>query len=485
MTTRRRVGLVAACGDPELFDFPLWPRQREILAAIENGPRLHVLALGRRSGKTTMAAIVGLWDCLLRPELDALVRPGERRHVVAVATNIAQARLLVRAARSVVERSPLLAGLVDNVTEDEIAFANGTALSAFPCSSRGGRGWPISTLIMDEAAHFVSDTDGYQTAERVYEALAPSVAQFGNAGRIIVSSTPYGELGLFSDLFQRASSGELKEGTAQRGTTAEMNPTIDAEFLAQEEERDPDGFRGECLAEFVGSGAAFFDPDNIAAAMTLPGELRPDDAVDWIAGLDPGFAQDPFALCLVGRASLGRDPAGGRRLLVGLVRSWRPPRRKAASLEEGREIEDAVLAEVAQVIRLFNARAVTDQYKSAGVVHRLRRYGLGVHAEPMTAPTKDAAFGFVRGRINDGSIELYEHSELLRELRAIRTRYAAGRSSVVMPRIGRGHCDHAQALAIACLAHDRSGLGGAIAWPKREPSWDGRAVTEGIFERDF
>jgi hypothetical protein len=103
----------------------------------------------------------------------------------------------------------------------------------------------------------------------------------------------------------------------------------------------------------------------------------------------------------------------------------------------------------------------------------------------MTAPVKDASFGFVRGRLNDGSIELYEHSELLRELRAIRTRYAAGRSSVVMPRIGRGYCDHAQALAIACLAHDRSGLGGPTTWAKREPGWDARAVSEGLFERDF
>jgi len=46
----------------------------------------------------------------------------------------------------------------------------------------------------------------------------------------------------------------------------------------------------------------------------------------------------------------------------------------------------------------------------------------------MTAPTKDAAFGFLRGRLNAGEIELFEHPQLLRELRAVRTRYAAGRS---------------------------------------------------------
>lgn len=67
-----------------------------------------------------------------------------------------------------VERSPLLASMVEAVTEDEILFKNGTAFSAFPCTSRGGRGWAISTLIFDEAAHFVSETEGPQVADRVF-----------------------------------------------------------------------------------------------------------------------------------------------------------------------------------------------------------------------------------------------------------------------------------------------------------------------------
>jgi hypothetical protein len=68
-------------------------------------------------------------------------------------------------------------------------------------------------------------------------------------------------------------------------------------------------------------------------------------------------------------------------------------RRKPASLEETREIEDTVLAEVAQAIRLFGARAVSDQYKSSGVAERLRRYELNVRTEPMTAPIRTAPSG--------------------------------------------------------------------------------------------
>jgi hypothetical protein len=79
-----------------------------------------VWALGRRSGKTTLAALVGLCERLLRPELARHVRPGERRHAVAVATNLRQARLFGRTALSIVERSPLLSRLIESETEDEL-----------------------------------------------------------------------------------------------------------------------------------------------------------------------------------------------------------------------------------------------------------------------------------------------------------------------------------------------------------------------------
>jgi hypothetical protein len=60
------VSLLQACDDPALFGVEPWPRQREILAQIDSGDyREIVLALGRRSGKNLMAALVGLHDVAL------------------------------------------------------------------------------------------------------------------------------------------------------------------------------------------------------------------------------------------------------------------------------------------------------------------------------------------------------------------------------------------------------------------------------------
>jgi hypothetical protein len=309
---------------------------------------------------------------------------------------------------------------------------------------------------MDEAAHFLSETEGPQVAERVFEALAPSTAQFGSASRIIVGSTPWGTDNLFADLYEKARTGELAEAVAHQAPTSEVNPTIDVDFLALEEARDPDGFRAEYLAEFVGSGGAFLDPERVRDAVVDRAELAPEHGVDWIAGLDPAFSSDPFGLAIV-----GRDPADRRRLVTGMVRAWKPQRRKPGSFEERRELEDEILADVAGFCKAYHARVVTDQFAAPSIVARLREHGLSVRSLPMTATTKTAIFTDLRARLYVGELELYDDTQLLLELRRLRTKYSAGSASVVNPRVGGSHGDLAQALALAVHEH-RVGIGGEL-----------------------
>jgi hypothetical protein len=448
-----KVGLLDACDDRQLFGIDLWPKQREILGKVEQGPRMHVWALGRRSSKTTSKAIVGLWSCLLRPELLEFLRPGERGYAVGVATNLRQARLLVSAALSIVERSPLLAPMVESKTDDAILFTNGTAFTAFPCTSRGGRGFPIFALLLDEFAHFLDDTEGPQVADRVWRALVPSTAQFGELARVVVGSTPWGSQGLFAELYQRASSGELPDAHAYQAASADMNPTLSADFLAGERLLlGEEGFAGEYAADFIGSGASYLDPERLEEAFADRTELPAEYACQWICGLDPAFSSDPFGLAIV-----GRDPLDRQRLLLGVARSWKPLRRPE-SFGERRDIEDALLDEVAELCLAYKARAVTDQHLSRSVVDYLRRRGVRVRTVPMTATSKTAAFGALRGRLNLSALELYRAPGLEAELRRLRARYTAGTAAVVNPRVGGSHGDIAQALALAVYEHDLVGV---------------------------
>jgi hypothetical protein len=328
------------------------------------------------------------------------------------------------------------------------------------------RGWAISSLLFDEFAHFLSETEGPQVADRVFEALVPSTAQFGELARVIVSSTPYGEGNLFAELFARATRGELVDAVAQHASTADMNPTISAEFLEQERVRDPESFASEYLAEFRAGGQPFLDVARIEEAVLDRSELGPEDGRGWVAGLDPAFSSDPFGVAIV-----GEDLWTPGRLVLGVARRWLPERRKARSLEESRMVEDRVLQEVAHLCRRYGALAVTDQHKAAGVVARLSELGVSVRVEQMTATSKTDAFQELRGRLNAGELELYPEATLLGELRRLKSRYVAGRAAVEVPRIGGSHGDLAQALALAVweLRHHRRNSGSTTAGVEEVP----------------
>jgi hypothetical protein len=138
-------------------------------------------------------------------------------------------------------------------------------------------------LILDEAAHMAdADSGAAHEAEEIYRALLPSLSQFAGRAPVIVSSTPAGDANWFAGMVSAGLAGELEHGRAHTAASADMNPTLDAGFLAAEERRDPEGFRGEYLAELVGSGGSFLDPELIENNVAGRGELDPGDADGWV-----------------------------------------------------------------------------------------------------------------------------------------------------------------------------------------------------------
>lgn len=467
MANRLAAALLESCDDSALFGIELWPRQRELLAAVEEGTRLHVWRLGRRSGKSTLGGLIALWDCLLRPQLDALVRPGEKRYAVAIATSREQATVVVDAARAIVESSPLLAPLLVSSTDDELEFVNRTVFRALPATARGIRGLPISSLVFDEAAHML-DSDSNPSAGSLFRSLIPATFQFGHHARVIVSSTPLDAGSWFAQLVERVEAGEIDSARAWHFSTPQMNPTIDPALLEQEHGRDADAYRAEVLAEFVTGGGAFLDPQRVDEAVGSHAELGRLDCVEWVLGVDLAFSRDPAAAVLV-----GREPTNPEQLRVGLVRVWEPER--AATFEDKRGVEDRLLEEVADLATYFGAKIVIDQLLAPQVEARLSRRGVHVEVLHLNAESKTLCFTELRARINDRSLELLPDERLLRELKGLRSSFVPGRARVLTPRISRGHSDVAVACALATYAMRSSGataLQASSGWEASPDSLD-------------
>lgn len=394
-----------------------------------------------------LSSIVALYDALFRPDLDGLVRPGEPRYSVIVATNAEQAKIAIRSALLITKASPVLRRWLKAETADELTFDRDgviTVVRAMPCSSRGIRGYAVSTAIMDEAAFFVSLDEGDRAAASVYRALRPATAQFGHAGRMLVLSSPLGSTGWFADHWTKCDRGELAGWTSAQISTAELNPAIPQDFLADIERDEPDTFGSEYLALFESSGQAFFQMDRFAPDPMLD-VAQPSDAVHWQAALDPALSSDAFGVALIGATDQGR-------LVVGPVEAIEPERKRGWTFELKRAARDRVLARVADTCKRYCANAVSDQHESQAIVARLSELGVNAHVVGMTREVKLAAFRELRDRLYDGSLVLPLHESLLSELARVQLKLEQGGAKIILPRSQHGHCDQVQALALC--AHE-------------------------------
>ena len=434
-------GLVRFARD--VLGIDLFPGQQQILTEwAASGKRKAVLALGRRSGKGLMAAVAAIHNATV-PDYSAELRPGEQRFIVVVANRLEQAREFIRVVREVLQEAPDadLRAMVDEqaTTLDSITFKTGVVIRAMPCSARSTRGLPISLLIFDELAHFVSTEDGYQAGDAIYQALSPSTAQFGHRGYIMATSSPKWAQGVFWRLYSAGMSG-ADDTFVVRRPTWEVNPRItreslDADFLA-----DPESARVEYGAEFQDGAGAFLTSEAVRACVTEGRRyLPPHGGAVYSAAIDPAFASggDAFTLAIAHT----EDGKGRRVDLLDYLEAWRG---KSAPLNS-----DAVLDDVAGILRTYRIRSVTsDQFAVVPIADGLRKRGIDVNYQPMTNDLKADMFSTLKRAINTGSIELLDDPALVGELIGLEVRPTPGGKA----KIGAsrsGHDDRAMAVATA------------------------------------
>lgn len=214
--------------DPGLLNTPLWAKQTEILEEFWQGNyAIAVWALGRRSGKSLMAAVTATYAaCMLADEYKKYLRTGERFYIVSVANTIDQAKIALQQVKDLINGSPILKPLIIRETTDTLELSNGAIFKALPASSRSGRGMACPLLIFDEIAHAIDTEGGNAAGSSLYQALSPSVAQFGSLGKILLLSSPWLQQGVFYDLFKQGSSGSFPHIQVVNLPTWEVNPTI-------------------------------------------------------------------------------------------------------------------------------------------------------------------------------------------------------------------------------------------------------------------
>jgi hypothetical protein len=444
------VSISQFASDPNLLNTPLWDKQAEILEEFWSGNyTLAVWALGRRSGKTLMAAACATYAAtMLADEYKKHLRPGEKFYIVSVANTIDQARIALQSVKDLISSSPILKPLIVRDTTDTLELRNGAVFKALPASSRSGRGMACPVVIFDELAHALDTEAGNAAGDSLYAALSPSVAQFGKLGKILLLSSPWIQQGVFWDLYKQADSGQFLYMQCVNLPTWEVNKTISTDWLDGEKARDPELFKIEYGAEFTGNVAAFLDTQLVDASINHDRGILPPLPKfkgTYYLSLDPARGgRDAYIACI---AHLDGD-----RLVVDQFHQFTP------SWGDGKKIQVAIaLVEdwILEQHKAYNfALVVLDQYNSSSTIQRLSGK-VKIRELTWTAPSKTEAYSKLRELANAGNLELYQHPKAIQQIKNLTVKYRPNGTWDVSGGTGAAVDDYPSALAGAVLTASR------------------------------
>lgn len=394
------------------------------------------LAIGRRGGKSKIVALIATFLACFY-DYDDYLTPGEVGHVMVIATDRKQAKVVLRYIEAFIDSSPLLRRMVVRRNAESIELDNNIHITVASCSLRSVRGFTVVAAIADEIAFWRSDDSANPDTE-VLNAIRPAMSTIPTALLVCLSS-PYARRGALYETYREYYGQPSDDVLVFQAPTQEMNPTIDMSFLAREEKRDPLSFRSEYMAEFRSDIAAALDIDWIDAALCLPNLDRPLSvhSRNYQAFADmSGGRRDSAALAVA-----HHEPEDDL-VHVDCVRRWSPP-----------FSPQGVVEEMAECLRPYGLTSATgDNYSAELTVELFEK--AGVAYDRSTDSASDLYLQSVP-LFSTGKIQAPDHPVLRRELIALERRTRTSGKDLITHPPG-GHDDLANAATGAAVLAWRS-----------------------------
>jgi hypothetical protein len=376
--------------------------------------------VGRRGGKSRVAAALAVYEAALVDHSEKLA-PGETGMILVLAAAKDQAAVVFRYCVGFLEASPLLAGMIDTVSQDTITLKNGITIAVGASSFRTVRGPTLLGCVFDETAYWRDDTSANPDLE-VYRAVRPALLT--TRGMLVGIGSPYRRKGLLHDRHRDYFGKDDDRVLVVQGPTTAFNPNADKAEIARDTADDPEAARSEWEGEFRSDISSLLDDQLIDAAIdhTRPLELPPRQGIRYFGFVDASAGRhDAF--------SIGISHREGERIVIDVVRGRKPPFDPAQCAAEF-----AVLAKQYRCAEVvgdnFAGEWVAAPFKGNGVSYRQCEH-------PKSQLYLEGLPSFTRGQIS-----IPDHPQLLRELRLLERRVSrSGNDTVDHPRGGSD--DHA------------------------------------------
>ncbi len=403
-----------------LFALPMTPEQLDCYrrhtgrTAPPTAPAREAwLIIGRRGGKSFIAALVALFVAVFR-SYAGILRPGERGVVMVVATDRQQARVVFSYLAAFFDHIPPLARLVQRRTRDAIHLSNRISIEIHTCSYRSIRGRTVVCFIGDEVAFWKDEQSANPDAE-VIAAVRPAMATVPGAIMLIIS-TPRGRKGALYAAYRDHFGQNVDPVLVWQADTRTMNATVEEQIVRQAYADDA----AVAASEWGADGTVLFRSDleslvssEVVERCTIPGRLvlPPVGGAAYVGFVDPsGGGPDSMTLGIA-------HTADGQAVLD-LVCEVRP-----------RFSPDAAVATFADFLEQYGVGVVRgDRYGGGWPAERFAAYGIGFE---LSLRTKSELYRDFLALLNSGRVELLDERRLRAQLLGLERRVVqSGRDTV-------------------------------------------------------
>ncbi len=449
------VTILRCMSDPRLFGRqfagPSWDRWRVLLQAVFALPlsdddlaiyqhhtgrttapaapfREVALIVGRRGGKSLVLALIAVFLACFRSYAKHLT-VGERGVIAIVAADRRQCQIILGYVKGLLQQVSALAAMIERELAESTVLNNGVTIEIHTGSIGAPRGRTFVACLCDEQAFWSSDTSAHPDQD-VIAAIRPGLASIPGSV-LLMASSPYWQRGVLYSVFRKHFGQDNAPTLVWRGTTEEMNSTIDAQFIADAREEDPQSAAAEYDAQFRTDVAAFVAREVVDAVTIFHRyELPPVPGVKYFAFVDPsGGSSDSMTLAISHRF--------GDAAVLDCTRECRPP-----------FSPENVVMDFATLLKTYNVREVVgDRYAGEWPRERFREHGIQYEA---SAKTKSDIYKDALPGLNSGRIELLDIPRLTSQLCSLERRTARGGRDSIDHGPG-GHDDVANAAAGALL----------------------------------
>lgn len=383
------------------------------------------LICGRRGGKSRVLALIAVYLACCRDYTPHLA-PGEVATIPIVAADRKQARTIFRYVLGLLHHVPALAAMVGDATAESVEVGANVVIEIHAATYRGVRGYTLAAILVDEVAFLRSDDTSANPDEEILAAVRPGLSSIPGS-MLLIASSPYAKRGALYAAFRQHWAKDDARVLVWRGTSLEMNPTLDPSVVEQAYEDDPARAAAEYGAEFRDDIAAFVARE-VVDACTVPGryELPPISTVRYVAFVDPsGGSADSMTLAIAHReAGLA---------VLDAVREVRPP-----------FSPDAVVQDFAALLKSYRVNRVRgDRYAGEWAREPFRKIGI---AYDLSEKPKSDIYRDLLPKLNSAQVELLDLPRVGKQLCDLERRTArGGRDSIDHP--PGGHDDVANAVA--------------------------------------